>query len=142
VAVLCGGGEPYEQWLGRFPALLARLDGAVATSSVRGAGPLRQPARARVQGRVMLVGDAAGYVDALTGEGMAVGFAAAAALVDCVTAGRPQDYERAWRRVTRRRRLVTDALLHATRLPPVRVALVPAARRAPPVFDAAVRVLA
>ncbi len=142
VAVLCGGGEPYEQWLGRFPALLARLDGAAATSGVRGAGPLRQPARARVQGRVMLVGDAAGYVDALTGEGLAVGFAAAAALVDCVTAGRPQDYERAWRRVTRRPRLVTDALLHATRLPPVRGALVPAAQRVPWVFDTAVRALA
>lgn len=37
-----------------------------------GAGPLRQRVRARVGERVLLVGDAAGYVDALTGEGIAV----------------------------------------------------------------------
>ena len=37
-------------------------------------------------GRVLLVGDAAGYVDALTGEGIAVSLACARALVDCVAA--------------------------------------------------------
>jgi flavin-dependent dehydrogenase len=95
-----------------------------------------------VAGRALLVGDAAGYVDALTGEGLAVGFAAAAALVDCVAADRPGDYEKAWRDVTRRPRLVTEALLRATRLSPVRAALVPAVSRLPAVFDAAVRVLA
>jgi flavin-dependent dehydrogenase len=142
VAVLCGGGEPYERWLTRFPALLQRLEGAVPTSPVRGAGPLRQQATARRCGRTLLVGDAAGYVDALTGEGMAVGFAGAAALLRCVAADRPQDYDRAWRQVTRRPRLLTEALLQATRVPAVRAALVPAARAAPPLFDAAVRVLA
>ncbi len=142
VAVLCGGGEPYESWLSRFPELGERLHGAPSTSGTRGAGPLRQHARARVAGRALLVGDAAGYVDALTGEGLAVGFAAAAALVDCVAADRPGDYEKAWRDVTRRPRLVTEALLRATRLSPVRAALVPAASRLPAVFDAAVRVLA
>jgi flavin-dependent dehydrogenase len=142
VAVLCGGGEPYERWLTRFPALLARLDGAVPTSTVRGAGPLRQRATGRARGRALLVGDAAGYVDALTGEGLAVGFAGADALLECVTADRPRDYERSWRRVTRRPRLLTEGLLQATRVPALRAALVPAARGAPQVFDAAVRVLA
>ena len=142
VAVLCGGGEPYERWLTRFPALLQRLEGAVPTSPVRGAGPLRQRATARRCGRALLVGDAAGYVDALTGEGMAVGFAGAEALLRCVAADRPQDYDRAWRQATRRPRLLTEALLQATRVPAVRAALVPAARAAPPLFDAAVRVLA
>jgi len=42
----------------------------------------------------MLVGDAAGYVDALTGEGLGIAFGAAELLVDCVTADRPQDYDR------------------------------------------------
>ncbi len=142
VAVLCGGGEPYEAWLARFPALRERLHGAAASSDTRGAGPLRQTATARVAGRALLVGDAAGYVDALTGEGLAVGFAAASALVDCVVADRPGDYETAWREVTRRPRLVTEALLRATRIAPVRAALVPVASRLPAVFDAAVRTLA
>ena len=43
--------------------------------------------RARVAGRVLLVGDAAGYVDALTGEGIALGLAQARAAVDAVRAG-------------------------------------------------------
>ena len=50
-------------------------------TAVRGAGPLRQRSRRRVAGRVLLVGDAAGYVDALTGEGIALGLAQARAAV-------------------------------------------------------------
>ena len=47
----------------------------------RCAGPVRCGSRPRSpsSGRVLLVGDAAGYVDALTGEGVAVGLATAAA---------------------------------------------------------------
>ena len=42
-----------------------------------------------MSGRVLLVGDAAGYVDALTGEGLAIGMAQAAAAVDAVSIGWP-----------------------------------------------------
>ncbi len=142
VAVLCGGGAPFEAWLARFPDLVSRLEGAPVTSRVRGAGPLRQRATARVSGRVMLVGDAAGYVDALTGEGMAVGFASARELVRCVLAGQPEQYDAAWRRVTRRPRLLTEALLTATQVDVLRRGLVPAAQRVPVAFDAGVRALA
>ena len=83
-----GAGRPStSSWPG-FPALAQRL-AAAAGSKVLGAGPLRQRTRARVAGRVLLVGDAAGYVDALTGEGITVGLAAARSLVDCLAAGRP-----------------------------------------------------
>ena len=47
----------------------------------RAAGPLRQQVRTRAAGRVLLVGDAAGYVDALTGEGMGLAFGAAELVV-------------------------------------------------------------
>jgi flavin-dependent dehydrogenase len=83
---------------------------------------------------VLLVGDAAGYVDALTGEGLAVGFAAARELVRCVAADRPGDYERAWRRVTRRSRALTEALLWASAHQGLRTRLVPASARLPAVF--------
>lgn len=142
VAVLSRGGAPFEEWLSRFPELVSRLDGAAVSSRVRGAGPLRQQTTARVSGRVMLVGDAAGYVDALTGEGMAVGFASAAELVRCVLADEPDRYEAAWRRVSRRPRLLTETLLAATQVGVLRRALVPAASRLPIVFDAAVQALA
>lgn len=142
VAILGRRGESYDDWLARFPVLQERLAGAVATSRVRGAGPLRQSAASRVAGRALLVGDAAGYVDALTGEGMAVGFASARALVSCVVRDDPEAYERQWRRVTRRPRLLTEGLLAATSSTRVRRGLVPAAQRVPFAFHAAVNLLA
>ena len=42
---------------------------------------------------MLLVGDAAGYIDALTGEGMGLAFGAAELLVDCVVRERPEDYD-------------------------------------------------
>jgi len=58
---------------------------------------------------VLLVGDAAGYVDALTGEGLGIAFGAAELLVGCVAADRPGDYDRQWRRMSCRYRLLTAA---------------------------------
>jgi flavin-dependent dehydrogenase len=108
---------------------------------VRGAGPLRQVARRRVAGRVLLVGDAAGYVDALTGEGISVGVAQAQALVGALRLGDPQQYERAWWAVTRRYRVLTGALVGAAGHPLVRPLIVPAARRLPPAYAALVNLL-
>ena len=101
---------------------------------MRGAGPLRQRTRRRVAGRVLLVGDAAGYVDALTGEGLSVGLTCARELVRCVVEGRPQDYERAWLRATRRYRVLTGGLLYAAQRPVLRRTIVPAAERLPWAF--------
>ena len=64
---------------------------------------MRQSVRRRVHGRVALVGDASGYLDALTGEGLGVGLAQAEVLVRCLADGTPGDYERAWRKVSGRR---------------------------------------
>ena len=90
-------GRDHAEWLEHFPALGARLHVAEPTGRVLGAGPLEQNATCRARGRVLLVGDAAGYVDALTGEGVSLGIATARAAVSCVLAGRPQEYERMWR---------------------------------------------
>ena len=84
----------------------------------------------------------AGYVDALTGEGIALGLAQARAAVAAVTSGDLAGYERAWRRATRRHDLMTRGLLVATRHPALRSRVVPAAARLPHVFSAAVNQLA
>jgi flavin-dependent dehydrogenase len=141
VAVLTDRPGTFEDLLRAFPSLASRLAG-VPLSRVRGAGPLRQRSRRRVLGRVLLVGDAAGYVDALTGEGIAVGLAQSRAAVAAVVAGRPQRYERDWRRVTWRHDLLTHGLLAATRHRALRDRIVPAAAALPRVFDAAVNQLA
>ena len=142
VATLCGQGRRFDDVLAGFPALTERLRSADPLTEIRGAGPLRQDAAARRRGRVLLVGDAAGYVDALTGEGLATGLATAAAAVEAITSGRPQDYESAWRGATRRYRLLTAGLLRASQQPSVRARLVPAASRLPRVFGRAVDLLA
>ncbi|WP_426562621.1 NAD(P)/FAD-dependent oxidoreductase [Angustibacter sp. McL0619] len=142
IAVLTSHRLPYAEQLAWFPALRERLDGAEPITTVRGAGPLRQVASSPMAGRVLLVGDAAGYVDALTGEGIAVSFAAARAAVSCLVAGRPDDYARAWRAASRRYRWITGTLLAASRRPVLRSAIVPAARALPPVFRSAVNQLA
>ncbi|MGP3998830.1 NAD(P)/FAD-dependent oxidoreductase [Streptomyces sp. 8N706] len=140
VAVLSPARCGYATHLERFP-LLAPLLELPPVTPVRGAGPMRQRVSSRVAGRVLLAGDAAGYVDALTGEGIALGLASAEAAVRCLTAGRPRDYERAWRRLSRRHRLMTGALVRVGSRASTARLIVPTAAGAPAVFGAAVRAL-
>ncbi len=113
VAVLGQAPLRLDEAIRRVPALAERLDAAAPVSEPRGAGPLRQRVTAHSAGRAILVGDAAGYVDALTGEGMRVGFAEADAAVRAILAGDPAGYEAEWRRITRSYRWLTGGLLWA-----------------------------
>ncbi|CAN5531510.1 NAD(P)/FAD-dependent oxidoreductase [soil metagenome] len=138
LAILTDRRGSFDEHLMAFPELQQRLSG-VTGSAVRGAGPLRQASTARVHGRVLLVGDAAGYVDALTGEGLAVGLASAHALVSCLRAGQPARYERQWLRASRRYRAITESLMWVSAKPRLRKAIVPLAAAAPPLFGHLVR---
>ncbi|MBI5340664.1 MAG: NAD(P)/FAD-dependent oxidoreductase [Mycolicibacterium rufum] len=140
VAILSSRQGGVDEHLAAFGALRDRLAGHPHEPD-RAAGPLRQRVARRVVGRVLLVGDAAGYVDALTGEGLGLSFAAARTLVDSVVADRPADYEQRWRQTTRRYRLMTAGVLRASGSP-LRPLIVPAARLAPPVFTRIVNLLA
>jgi flavin-dependent dehydrogenase len=133
-----GTDGDYDARLAAFPALLDRLGGAAPASGVRGAGPLRHDVARRVHGRVLLVGDASGYVDALTGEGIGVGLAQADELARCLAAGRPEDYERAWRRVSAPAWRFTGGLLWSRNQPLLAPRIVPAARYVPWLFSTAV----
>lgn len=140
IAILTSQQGRFDDQLAAFPELLDRIDGHPHGRD-RAAGPLRQRVRGRVAGRVLLVGDAAGYVDALTGEGLGLAFAAAQLLVTAVVTDSPADYEAAWRRATRRYRMLTAAMLHAS-TSPLRSVVVPAASRLPRVFTGVVNLLA
>ena len=141
VAVCTTERRPLAELLAAFPLLAERLRGRMHTKA-RGAGPLRQRSRRRVAGRVLLVGDAAGYVDAITGEGIALGLAQARAAVTAVTDDQPQRYEREWRRISRSHDLMTKGLVLATSFAPVRREIVHLAARLPAVLGAAVDQLA
>ncbi len=82
------GDEParHDRLLARFPELARRLEGAPFDSAPRGAGPRAQRVTHTVADRRVLGGDAAGYVDAITGEGMTLAFEAALTLGELLPA--------------------------------------------------------
>lgn len=134
IAFLTRERQGYDELLDGFPELRRRLDGVEAVTPVRGSGPLRRRSTARVSGRVLLVGDASGYVDALTGEGIALGLRQAERAVAAVVAGDPAAYERGWRSVSRRPDALTAGLALVTRPRLGRGVIVPLAAAFPALF--------
>ena len=91
-----------------------------------------------------LVGDASGYVDALTGEGVRVGLAqarAAVATLDDDVHRSNAAYEKAWTAATRDYRVLTRGLLAAA-ASPLRRGIVPLAASAPGLYGTVVERLA
>lgn len=119
-----------------LPRLAAHLGDAVPTSVSRGAGPLEQVVRHTAGRGVALVGDASGYVDALTGEGVTLAFAQARALVDTVVKGAPlAEYVVAHRALTRSYVELTRLLLAVTRRRRLRHAVITALAAEPITFE-------
>lgn len=122
------GVPTFDALLARFPQLGERLVGAPYDSRATGAGPLRQGVLARTAHRAALVGDAAGYVDAITGEGLSLGFEQARLLAEVLpdalrqgaTAQTLARYEQGSARAFRRYARMTDALLWTARRPRLR----------------------
>ncbi|GAB3794736.1 NAD(P)/FAD-dependent oxidoreductase [Humibacter antri] len=147
VALLGRRGADFAAALADEPELAELLHADVCGDSraqlgqVRGAGPLLQRTRARTAGRILLVGDASGYVDALTGEGLRLGIAQAKAAVAAIAADDPMPYERSWSAITRDFRVLTRGLVAAGRSP-LRRAIVPAAVRMPRLYGGIVERLA
>lgn len=141
VAVLGPPRTDFDTAVAAVPELAERLAGVDAVTEVRGAGPFRQRAKARTAGRVLLVGDASGYVDAITGEGLRLGFEQAHVAVAAVADDTPTRYEREWRRVTRDFRVLTHGLVAAAGSP-LRDGIVPAASALPGLYGAIVERLA
>jgi flavin-dependent dehydrogenase len=136
----------FEPLLARFPALAARLAHAAPASDVRGAGPFERAARARVADRLVLLGDAAGYLDAVTGEGLSIGFACALGLADLLpealgggaSAAALRPYERLWARHYRPYAAWTRLVLALSRRPALRRRVLALAGRTPAPFEALV----
>jgi len=96
--------------LAPFPRLQERLKGAKYASVSSGSGPLLQEVRAVQKGRLLLVGDAAGYVDALTGEGLSLGFRQAKAAVQAIADERVASYASAHHALSKRPFFLTRKL--------------------------------
>lgn len=135
VAFLWSGGKgDMETFLRAFPALSARL--GPPEDEVRGAGPLAVEVGPPQKGRVLLVGDAAGYLDAITGEGLSLGMLSAEALVAATGANRPEEYAPAYRGIVRRHLMFTRLLLGISRRPWARRPLIRRLARHPRAMEA------
>jgi len=141
VALLGRQGTGFDEAIAELPALADRLADAPPASALRGAGPFAQRTSRRVAGRVLLAGDASGYVDAITGEGLRVGWAQARALAECLADDDPGRYERRWREGTRSFRLLTGGLV-VLASSPLRRTIVPLAGALPGVYGGIVERLA
>ena len=125
VALLWSGKKAnFEQLLARHPALERRLRDAPPTSRSRGTGPLRRGATRVASGRVALVGDAAGYRDAITGEGLSMAFHQASALAASIESDSLTDYERRLTGLTRVPNILIESLLFVERHPYLRHRLI------------------
>jgi flavin-dependent dehydrogenase len=103
-----------------FPELQIRLHGAEASSTERGAMTVSRRLRRLFRDRTILIGDASGSVDAITGEGLSLSFQQAVALSEALSSGDLRYYQAEHRRLARRPVLVARLLLALDRFPPLR----------------------
>ncbi|MBI3210186.1 MAG: FAD-dependent monooxygenase [Candidatus Solibacter usitatus] len=119
-----------------------RLNGARICSAERGAVTSLRRLRSIQNGNVILLGDASGSVDAITGEGLGCAFQQAQALADSLMlAGSGEHYRNAHRGLFRRPILLSRLLLALDAHPIVRAAAIRGLAAAPPLFGQLLRTL-
>lgn len=135
VALLSGDSQMrVDDALAFFPDLAARLADAPLLSEERGGISATRRVAAVTQGRIALVGDAAGSVDAITGQGMCLGFQQGLALADALAMEDMEAYEAAHLRIMRRPRSMAELLLLMDRYPNLRTRVLETLARNPGLF--------
>jgi flavin-dependent dehydrogenase len=129
----------FEAMLSHFPSLVARVKAARPESRPQGAGPLLRTARALTADRFVLLGDAAGYVDAITGEGVSLALRSAEVLAEVLpeaiarggTRASLLPYERSARASFARYARLTRGMLQLARRPRLRRSTIRVLGRSP-----------
>ena len=101
----------YQEALQLFPALVARLAGAEATSNVRGAVTASRRLNRVATDHLALLGDASGSVDSVTGLGLAMAFQQAVALGEALEREDLSLYAAQHHRLARRPRVMESVML-------------------------------
>jgi len=91
-------GIRLEKALAEFPLLKERVERAPAITAERGGLTVSRRLRRAVRGNTILIGDAFGSVDAITGEGLTLAFRQAVALRDCLLGGDVSAMDRSMQR--------------------------------------------
>lgn len=116
--------DTYDAYLRKVPHLRSVLQGGERTSAVLACGPFDIRVRSRVADCALLVGDAGGYLDPITGEGIALALKSAfwaAEVVDAalrcddLSAKRLMPYHMRLERALRHYKVLTRAILNLIR---------------------------
>lgn len=124
----------FEAALGDFPELQARLESACPRTPAKGALTVTRRLKSVVHGNVILIGEASGGADAITGEGLAMSFRQASALGQALAANDPSHYAAAHRHIAGLPHLLGRSMLLMDRYPWVRRRALRVLSRRPELF--------
>jgi len=125
----------FDRHMDLFPEVAKLLRGCPQVSRECGASTFFRRARRATQGCVALVGDASLSMDAITGEGTALGFCQAEAVAEAIARSDLRLYARAHARLARVPVLMTQLLLGVHRYPWFRRGLMAFLQRSPALLD-------
>lgn len=137
VCVALASHNPYlrlRDGLGELPRLAERLQGAEPVTVERGAITGNRRFRHVWKDNVALIGDAAGTVDAITGDGLQLAFSQAIALAQCLQSGSLAPYQPEHRRLVRRPLLMARLMLTLDGRPRLQHRTLQAFRKHPEIF--------
>jgi len=121
--------------LAEFPRISDRLAGAEIVSRQRGAITASRKLDRVATDSVALIGDASGSADAITGEGLAIGFRQALALADAIHSGSLEAYRRAHRQIGKLPIAMGELMLTLDRWPALQVRALRALATTPVFFQ-------
>ncbi|MEI6806001.1 MAG: NAD(P)/FAD-dependent oxidoreductase [Myxococcaceae bacterium] len=106
------GRNLIDGFLLSFPELRERFDNKQKIGPTRSTGPFCHPVKSPISHRAALIGDAAGYLDPITGEGISLGLKSALLLTDCLIQNKDLSwYARNLKKSRRSYYLTTQSLL-------------------------------
>jgi flavin-dependent dehydrogenase len=137
VCVAVASKDPYmrlEESLSYLPSLAERLRGAALVTAEKGAVTGNRRLKRVWRNNVALIGDAAGTVDAITGEGLGLAFSEAVILAQCLEAGDLPRYQCEHERLALRPLLMARLMLTLDGRPKLQHRTLQAFQKRPQIF--------
>jgi flavin-dependent dehydrogenase len=125
----------FNEALPRFPELRSRLESGSGSTVARGSVTASRRLRRVFRDQTILVGDASGSVDAITGEGLSLSFHQALALAEALVGGNLEAYQEVHRRLARRPAFMAGLMLSLDRFPWLRPPVLRAMAFEPAIFS-------
>lgn len=118
-----------------FPELAHKLHSRPLASQERGAVTFTRRLKRVYRGRTVLIGDASGSLDAITGEGLSLSFRQAFVLADALATGDLKRYQATHRQMRRRPAIMAQAMLLLDRFPRLRTQILRIFSARPSIFE-------